>query len=251
MLNKIFGLSIACIVISFSGCGGSGSDDGLDLDAQVTYKTSGTYDLRNYIIPTENSLSVYDQLNYTNTDGKTTFKDDPERSTYTEKYDVNTTQVIVKDGNDQIDHMYDIQADRILELDPTGNVQYTFARFADMDDYVLSSSSNNAINNIPTVTKNVCQVKKHYDTKEIDQKEYTDVLEISCQSKTEGESVSDQLSLSYQSEATHTSYFAKDIGLVYSEVVNCEELKTTLSGQSTTQATCRKEIDNLISHNRL
>ncbi len=234
------------------GCGGGGSDKGLSFDATVNYKKAATYDMRNYMIPLENSINIYDSQKYKNNDGKKRFKGDPDRSTYTEKYDINGTKVIVRDGRDEIDTQYEIRADRILEIDDdTNSSAMEIARFVDTGDYLLVRSVNSTEDNIPVVHKIACKVNKHLDSKKIDNVGYSDVLEVSCKTNIEGSNNGSSITLQYKDDGSDTAYFANGIGLIYSEDISCSDLTSILNGQEQHNTNCEKEIDTLISHNKL
>ncbi len=243
------GMSVAVI---FVGCGGgSDGDGGVNIDATVSYKTSGTYDLSNYISATQNSFNVYKNNTYTNKNGKKSFKDDPEEETYTEKYDINSTAVIVKDAGDEIDSIFVIKSDRILEYDDENSASsIQIARYADIGDYILSISKNEN-DNIPVEAKSVCKLAKHYDSKTVGSKTYNDVLKVTCVHEANGMSNNKDINISYTADGDSVIYLAKGVGEILSEDVTCEKIDTYLNSTKTTNSTCEKEVSEIISHNLL
>ena len=251
MFYKIAGVSLAAILF-LAACGGTDDNNNIDFDATVVYKSAGSYDLRDYFAPSVNSINIYDHLLYINNDGRKSFSSDPdERSTYSEKYDINGSKIIIRNGNDTIEEIYDIQEDRLVVLDDQNTVQMQLPRYVDIDDYVYVDRENDSSNNIPTVKQIACKVINHYNSKEINAKTYDDVLEVLCESQENGDSQGDIVSLTYEGESTETIFFAKGKGEVYSEEVGCDTLKSILNGQEQTQSTCTKEISDLISSNTL
>jgi hypothetical protein len=251
MKKNLLAFSITALMM-ISGCGGGGDDDSISLDAaEVLYKSAGMYDLSDYIVPKEKSINIYEEATYVNNDGKKRFSDQPdERRTYTEKYDINDTKIIVRNSQDLIEEVYQIESDRIEIFNDTNKLEEKFARYADDGDYVLAKSENVEISNIPTVIKTACKVISHYQTKKFDDIEYSNVVKAECKAEQRGETQSDTFSVSYFGEVSDLIYFAKGIGLVYDETISCSELKTTLNGQSNIQSTCEKTVTNLISHNK-
>jgi len=252
MKRLLISLSVFAIV-ELSGCGGSGSSESINLDATVNYKTSGTYDLKNYIVPEVNSINTYRELTYTNEDGKKSFKGDPDEVINAEKYDVQGDTIIVRDGTDAIDEVYTIRADKIEQKDDLNSTtSETIARFVDVGDYILVTKSNvGSSNGIPIQKSIACKITKHYSNKELDNKNYSDVLQIECKTNGSGTTNANNIAIAYNDEETGTVYIAKNIGEVFSESVDCEKVTTTIGGKDTTNATCEKEIRSLISSNKL
>ena len=249
MFKRVTLASISAAAVILSGCGGGGSDKGVSFDAQVNYKTSGTYDVSKYLAPSANAINVYQEDLYTNKDGKKSFKGDPERSTYTEKYDVNGTKIVVKNGRDEVDTVYEIKADRITEVDDESTLE--IARFAEPGDYLIVKTKETKEDNIPVTVRLACKVSGHMDNKKVGDSDYSDVLKVTCEEKSTGSNDAQSFSLSYQHDSSDTTYFAKGIGMIYSESEGCEDIATTINGNTTHNATCTKEIDSLISHNSL
>ncbi len=249
MYGKLIVASVATTLL-LSGCGGGGSDKGVSFDAQVAYKTSGSYDFRQYLVPVVNSINVYQKDEYENKDGKKRFKGDPERSTYTEKYDINDTKITVKDGRDQIDSVVEIKPDRIIEHEDD-NMSFEVARFVEPGDYLLVTTKQTTEEGFPVNTRLACKVAGHENSKKVGNVDYADVLKVTCEDQSEGSNKTESFTVKFKSDGSETSYFAKGIGMIYSESVRCTEVTTTLNGQESTNATCEKEIDTLISHNTL
>jgi len=250
MTVKTAGLSLLVSAL-FIGCGGSGNDNKTDLDATVAFKSAGTYDLKEYLTPSVNSINIYDEQTFTNKDGKKRFNDDPEKSTYTEKYDINASGVTVYDGQDNVEERYIIRQDRILSLDENGDPQREISRYADVGDYVLSTTVTDSDGPAPVTHKMVCRVTNHLSDKMVGNVTYNDVLEVSCIGKGAGKSEGSNLSIVIEDESTNTNFFAKDIGMISSESISCDQVETVLNGESTKQGTCTKEVDTLIGHNTL
>jgi len=240
-------------VLALSGCGGSDSDSSIDLDAKVLYKTSAAYDLKDYIAPSLNTLKTYRELTYVNNDGKKSFKNDPDEEITSEKYDINGDTIVVRDKNDAIDDIYIIKTDRIENKDDFNDTTPdALARYVDIGDYVfVNNQSTDFSNQIPIKGKTACKVTKHYSTKELDNTDYSDVLKIECKVTASGETTANGILIKYSYEAEEESYHAKGVGEVYSENINCQEVKTTINKQVTTNATCEKETRSLISANKI
>ncbi len=250
MYIKLSQATLAAVLL-FSGCGGGGNDTGVSFDATVNYKTSAAYDFLKYMIPSTNAINLYSVETYENKDGEKRFKGDPDRSTYSEKYDINGTQITLRNGQDEIEEIYDIRSDRIVEKEDANASGIAIARFIDPGDYMVVSSTNRTEDKIPIVDKVACKFVKHIDTKMIDDIEYSDILELSCKNSADGSNDGANISIKYHKESSESLYFAKDIGMVESETVSCTDITTTLNGQEQHNASCEKEIKRLVSHNKL
>ncbi len=252
MKRYFISLSLAASLF-FVGCGGGDGDGGVNLDADVVFKTVAKYDLRKYVIPAENSISTYKEKIYTNENGKKSFKDDPEEDIYTEKYDVNSTGVTVKDGSDTVDSVYIVKDDRIIDKETEDNSTINeIVRFADIGDYVLSFSDSKTENgNIPVTTKISCKLTGHYASKKVGSITYDDVLKIECKESSSGNLKNQNIEFSYTSEGETEIYFAKGIGDIYSEDITCQNTNTVLNGAETKNSTCEKELVEIVSHNTI
>ena len=248
----LIGLSVAAVVV-FSGCGGSGSDKSLKFDATVQYKTSADYDLKDYIAPLENSINTYRELSYTNQKGKKSFKGDPEEEISTEKYDIQNNIIVVKNGSDVIDQVFVIKPDRIEEKDDmNGTVDTVLARYVNVGDYVLvDTNDTDDSEGVQILRKTACKLMKHYGAKTLNKKEYSDVLQIECKSNGNGSTQANGVLIDYDFEMSETFYTTKTQGEVYSENISCQKVVTTINGNKTTNATCEKEIRELVSSNKI
>jgi hypothetical protein len=257
MRNKSMKLFLTCFsvvtVLALSGCGGSDSESSIDLDAKVLYKTAAEYDLKDYVAPSENTLKTYRELTYVNNDGKKSFKGDPDEEITVEKYDINGNTIVVKDKNDAIDEIYIIKTDRIENKDDLNDTTPDeLARYVDIGDYVfVDNQSTDFSNQIPIQGKTACKVTKHYATKELNKVDYNDVLKIECQVVANGETTANGILIKYSYDVTEESYHAKGLGEVYSESISCQDVKTTINKQTTTNSTCEKETTSLISANKI
>ena len=240
-------------VIVVSGCGGSGSEESVNLDAQVQYKTSGDYDLKEYIAPSVNSINTYRELSYVNQDGKKSFKGDAEEEITAERYDIQDNIIIIKDGNDVVDDVFVIKPDRIEEKDDVNSsMKVEIARYVNIGDYVLvDSNSTDGSEGIPIQRKTACKLVKHYGTKTFNKKEYSDILQLKCRTNGTGTTQANGIVIRYNTEATETSYVSKNLGEVYTESISCQKVVTTINGTDTTNATCEKEIRELVSSNKI
>ena len=240
-------------MIGLSGCGGSGSDNSVNVDATVKYKTSATYDLKDYIAPAENSINTYRELTYTNNAGKKSFKGEPDEVITSEKYDIQNNTIIVRDGSDAIDDVYVIKPDRIENKDDLNSTEIeSFARFVDIGDYiVVSDHKTDNSEGISIERKIACKVVRNYNSKDFNNKRYDNVLQVVCKTTGLGSTSANGILIDYDYDADETVYLAKNIGEVYSESVSCEKVITTVNGKKTTNATCEKETRELISSNKI
>ena len=252
MKRILIGLSIMTAIV-LSGCGESGSNNSINLDATVQYKTSGDYDLKTYIAPAVNSINTYRELSYMNQDGKKSFKGDPEEEITTEKYDIQNNTIIVKNGSDVIDDVFVIKSDRIEEKeDINSSVDTVIARYANIGDYILvDANDTDNSEGIQIQRKTACKLVKHYGTKTLNKKEYSDVLQIECKTNGSGSTQANGILINYDIEATETVYVSKNFGDIYSENISCQEVFTTINGRETKNATCEKETRELLSSNKI
>jgi len=244
MTKSILTISILSSMVLFTtGCGG-GSDSTTDpKDAVVEFKTSGTYDLRNYVTATQNQINNYVEKKFTNDKGEKKYEDTAdETSYYATRFDVNNS-TIKEFKDDVLESTYTILSNKIIEKDAEDNTEFSIARYADDGDYVFKKSETTQLNGITFTIVDACKVTDHLTSKEVNGHTYNDVLEITC----EGYSTSQEGAtlngnpLSIKTESTFISYSAKNEGTIWEEDETCTS--TTLN--KTTNKECEKEITEI------
>lgn len=154
------------------GCGGGGDEgtttDTTDKSSSNTQlplgvgKTTGEYKLWNYIAPANDTTNNFVEMDGDTTKSyKTSYSISPSSVTETSDYASNEKTIYTK------------KADRItvsFTKDNTPNGSYDLDLTADIDDIV-------------TVMDSTCKLMKHYDTININDKAFTDVIEIQCNDK--------------------------------------------------------------------
>jgi hypothetical protein len=249
MTKSIITISILSSLILFStGCGG-GSDKKTDpKDAVVEFKTSGTYDLRQYITATQNQINNYVEKTFTNNKGKKEYANTAdETSYYATRFDINNTTIKEFNDND-LDLTYDIQTTKIIEKDADDNTTMNIARYADNGDYVYKKDETIQLNGITFTAVYACKISDHLSSKEVNGNTYNDILEITCEGSTnsqEGAKLNGN-PLSIESESSLKSYLAKGEGIIWEEDETC----TSTTINKTTSKECEKELTEVTTINR-
>ncbi len=242
MKNIVLGLSFVAAALLTTGCGGDG-DKSVNLnDVTVKYKTAGTYDLSQYIVPNAAQTSNYVEESFTNNKGKKEYKQVADETTYTAtRFDINGSTIKEYDKANELDVTDIILADKIniiIDSEDTTSI----ARFADNGDYVAKTTDNQG-NSHHTL---VCKVTKKLATKSVNGQEYSDVLEMSCTYKGDGSTMVNSQQLTSTTDGTILNYFAKDTGLISLVDESCT--KTKLKDKVITHE-CTKETQSITTIN--
>ena len=164
--------SLILVSLLFTGCGGAGDSgnskkETADESKKSTLpagvgKTDGDYNLWDYMIPKKATTNNFIETKGDKTTGyKTTYS--VERNSVTEVSDYAKNEKTI----------YTKKRDRItvsFTKDNTPNGAYDLDLTADIGDIV-------------TVLESTCKFIKHYPTKDINGKEFKDVIEIKCDEK--------------------------------------------------------------------
>ncbi len=235
-------LVASLLTFTLIGCGGGGSSDS---NKDVEFKTSGKYDLKEYIFPDKNQTNMYVEKTYINSDGKKEFNDDNLDSTEYPPTDFIHEGTIVKEYADHdLDTMYQVLNDRIKMTDVNDDINVTFdvARFADIGDYILNQSKSFSSNGSDVNMTRVCKLDDYIASKEINNKTYSNILEISCESTIKAHGVINQSNVTIETTEESSNYFAKGVGPIKMESESCET--TTIDSNKPTSE-CEKTVTEI------
>ena len=238
MKKMILGLSLSTVLVLMSGCGDS--SDKVDIDAvTVTYKNAATYDLSEYILATQSQTNNYVSKEFTNTSGKKDYKNTPDEEIYSiTRFEVNQSIVKEYNADNFLQTTNTILSDRIKTVD-TDSEEILIARFADKDDYIIKSVTTDADN---TTTKIACKINKHLNTKAVNNKTYTDILEMSCDVTFSETTTAGGDTVSSTADGIIIIYFAKDNGPISSMIEACT--KTSI-GDKIVKNSCTKTTEDI------
>jgi len=203
---------VGTLIIVTTGCGGD--DDKKELTAEevtLEYKTSGAYDLSQYIAPAENKTNIYVKNTYINNDAQ------PNDTTYpTTQFDINTTTIKQYDSDDT-NITYTILNDRIKLLNKNDTIRY-----ANIGDYISKTIIKTNTNGNNLNMSSLCKLNKHIESKEINNNTYTDIVEIVCTSKFNSTGKTNGIDSSVTRDGTKTYYLAKEVGKISEIQEDCE-----------------------------
>jgi outer membrane biogenesis lipoprotein LolB len=160
-MKKGLFISISISILLFTGCGGGGSNETSNRDqiGSASPHKSKTYNLWEYMTPQSSDTKTYTLLSQNRSiNYKTTFDVKRDRVVEINDYAANEKTI------------YEKKSDSIVvkfEKNGKPNGTYTLHLSADIGDIITKRSSN-------------CELKAHYDTKEIEGKVFNDVIEIRC-----------------------------------------------------------------------
>ncbi len=123
------------LVLLSSGCGGGGSSS--STTGSLDFKTSATYDLSQYIVPTQNQVSTFLERTYTDDSGNKTYGSIPtQESDTTQEYRVDNNSVETYE-NGSLDTTYTITQTAITQT--AADYVAEIVRYADMNDPIANT----------------------------------------------------------------------------------------------------------------
>jgi hypothetical protein len=242
---------VSTLAMGLTGCGG-GDSEGSSSANGVSFDTTGTYDIRDYIAPSSSDTITYngyeEETYAVNGDNYTlSYYDYDEDGNYglnEDEFTVTSTKISHQDAS-----MEEIGGDGSMDV----------ARHIDINDVFVNESFNMSKSDSHeeygysySVNFNgtfKCTLTNHYDTKtfDIDGSNYTfnDVLQADCIMSGSGsnsytmEGITQTVPMSEVDKST--SYFAKGIGEVVEYDRNCYDSDYNLQDD---QTTCASEEEN-------
>ena len=245
MKKSILTLGLAgSLIIVTTGCGGG--DDQKEPTAQevtLEYKTSGTYDLSQYMAPTENKINNYREKTYEDNQGGKNYGE-PTEAFPTIRFDINASTIKEYDS-DGTDTIYTILNDRIKSLDADDNTVDYIVRYANIGDYIDKTIIETNVNGTSLNISSLCKLNGHLESKEINNVTYSDIIEISCVSNSNSSGNVGDNNFTTTSTSTDTYYLAKEVGEINSIEESCNT--TILSGNKV--SSCEKIITEITNIN--
>ncbi len=252
MLHSMRTTSLAVALILFSsGCGGgSSSSQSSPQTGSLDFKTSGTYDLSQYIVPAQNQLNTFIERTYKDTDGNQIYGTTPTKtSEVVQRYEVDNNSIKEYDEKGNLDTTYTITQTAITQLlSNTDSIQIDnttkIVRYADRGDPVA-----NTILNIPIETFGsdaamtlTCTLQNHVDSKQINTQTFDDVITIACQGFVDTDITYQDIPLTLTMTLAIHSYYSNSIG----EIGSIEETCYTINSMQTVQQ-CTKTVSEIAS----
>jgi len=244
----ITSLAISLVLFN-SGCGG-GSSSKLVHTESLDFKTSATYDLSQYIVPSQNQLSTFMERTYKDTDGNKIYGGTPTKtSEMTQRYEVDNASVKEYGATGHLDTTYTITQTAITQLLSNTDsllIDNTIktVRYADLGDPIANSIVNiplEILNNNAEMTL-TCRLQDHFETQKINTKTFDDVVTIACQGFVDSDITYQSIPISLMMTLTSTTYYAKSIG----EIGFVDETCYTVNSTQTVQQ-CTKTISEIAS----
>ncbi len=229
------------LVLLSSGCGGGGSSS--SATGSLDFKTSATYDLSQYIVPTQNQVSTFLERTYTDDSGNKTYDSIPtQESDTTQEYRVGNNSVETYE-NGNLDTTYTITQTAITQT--ATDYVAEIVRYADMNDPIA-----NTVIDIPLETLSgdsqmplSCRLADHVDSKTVHTKIFNDVIMISCKGFSSSDITYENIPMSADATLTLTSYYAKNLG----EIGSIEETCYTINSTQTSVRQCTKTVSEIAS----
>ncbi len=240
MKKSILTLGLAgSLIIVTTGCGG-GDDKKEPTAEEVTleFKTSGDYDLSQYIAPTENKTNIYIEKTYKDNQGGKNYGD-PDSTFPTTRFDINETTIKQYDSDDT-NTTYTILDDRIKLLNKNDTIRY--ANIGDYTSKILIKTDTNG-NNLNM--SSLCKLNKYIESKEINDNIYTDIVEITCVTKFNSTGKTNGIDSSVTRDGTRTYNLAKEIGEISAIQEDCET--TVFNGIQSSN--CKKTVTEITNIN--
>ncbi len=230
------------LVLLSSGCGGGGSSSS-STTGSLDFKTSATYDLSQYIVPTQNQVSTFLERTYTDDSGNKTYDSIPtQESDTTQEYRVGNNSVETYE-NGNLDTTYTITQTAITQT--ATDYVAEIVRYADMNDPIA-----NTVIDIPLETLSgdsqmplSCRLAGHVDSKTVHTKTFDDVIMISCKGFSRSDITYENIPMSVDVTLTLTSYYAKNLG----EIGSIEETCYTINSTQTSVRQCTKTVSEIAS----
>ena len=244
MKKIILSLSVGALILGMSGCGSSGDSKPDANSINIEFKTSGTFDLAQYITADKDQSNNYVKKVYTNNKGKKDYKDTADKTTYPVKTITHTSDISVEEFIDgKLDSTYSFLADRIKTTDDVNNTDI-IARFANKGDYISKSVKTITSDGLPIHYEMVCKLSKKLDSKTVLAKDYQDVIQVVCTYNSSANSSINNSAITYTSNGVNTIYAAKGIGTILDINEDCSETKV---GDATPVKECQKEVEEITS----
>ena len=242
MKKIIFG-SLSVLVL-LTACGSSKDDKMTFDDAKLEFKDSGKYDLKEYIVPKEDQISNYENNEFTDLSGKRKYKNEAdENSPYFNAVSFDVNGSVVKESEDgNLQTTYRILSNKIESVD-TDNSKEIFVRYADVGDYILKFKE---LDDDLGDSELVCKLSNHYDKNMVNNKEYSDIIEISCTINTIDSKTVGGSKIEVVGGGSIKKLFAKDKGLISDIIDFC---KTTKTDSKDTNRVCVKQTQEIATIN--
>ncbi len=232
--NIILTSLFSSLLLLSVGCGGDDKDKTVDPeDVTLDFKTSGDYNLRDYIAPDQNKTINYVEKTYTDKTGKKNYKAIADEELYPiKKFEISGAVIKEYGAGNALETTYTITENKIISQD-VGESGIDRVKFANVGDYITKI--------ISTETKQACKINKYIATKEVGANSYTDVLELSCTGTTEAEGIMGGQSNSVSTIFTNKMYLAKNVGEISSIFEKC----TTTKLGTLKSTECQKKTTDL------
>ena len=241
MKKIILVLSLIGTLLSVStGCGSDGDKKIDPKDVVIKFKTNATYDLSNYFFPSIDQTNNYVHKNYTNDKGEKKYSNTPNETTYSIiNYETNNT-TIKEYFDNNLDVTHTIQNDKMRQLDNEDNSVINLPRYVDKGDYIIKKEYSFVESGINFEYISICKVSNHINSKEINNKTYEDIIEVTCSSSSTSlkDAKLNGVPYSYTIETTIQSLLAKNKSLIMETTESC----TNVTVNTTTDKSCDKEI---------
>ena len=245
MKKMILGVSLVSALVLVAGCGDSG-DDKVAFDAvNVEYKSAGTYDLSQYLVPAQNQISNYVENEYTNNSGKRDYSNTPDEdspSYSTSQYDINGT-TIEETTDGALETTFNILADKVVGTDADDNSVESYVRYADKGNYVFKKKG---LDEDLGSLELVCKLANHHDSKEVSGKTYNDIIEFSCTIDSYDSATVGGSKIEVIGDGTSVRLFAKDKGLISTVTDICAQTK---ADGTKTKSVCIKSTEDITTIN--
>lgn len=233
ILTLAFVGSLAMVMI---GCGGDDDKKEINIeDVVLDYGVTGTYDLSKYIVPTQNQINNYVEKTYINDKGERKYNVTPDKEIdVSYSYEVNSTAITEIESLDNDKIIYSL-LDNKINLTDFNNTAFNtgVVRHADVGDNIYKVIATFSEDGISFNATELCKINKHYDSKEVRNQTYNNVLEVTCT----GSAEADSSIFTLTSKDYSTSYFSYGDGLIESNEETCD---TTMVNNNTTKE-CEKE----------
>ncbi len=216
------------------GCGGDDKDKTVNPeDVTLNFKTSGDYNLRDYLAPDQNKTNNYVEKTYTDETGKKSYKAVADGELYPiKRFEINGADIREYSTGNTLETTYTITENKIISTD-VGESPIDRVKFANVGDYVTRV--------VDTETKQACKISKYIATKKIGTNNYDNVLELSCTGTREAEGETGGQTTSVSTVFTNKMYFAKNVGEISSIFEKC----TTTKLGTLKSIVCQKKTTDL------
>lgn len=218
-----------------TGCGGSSSDrDERDKPVIITY------DLSQYIVPSESQTNVYLNRVYEKKEGEKEYRE-INTTYYNETYEVNASVVQMRDG-ETYKNTYTVNGENITIVDLIAQKTSIVKRYVKIGDIIFEETSTDEVEGLEVQIDYECKITRHLEEKIVEDS-HNDVLQVSCTEKSNGNGTVSNINIKVVSHSTESYYLAKGTGKISSFEERCD---TVTVGGSTSTSKCKKmEIELL------